>query len=132
MSWPQREALASLCTSILFLPHLFAPTGLTFAFGGQRLYAANRGTTPSINRKNRVLRAPATTDSCDIGADDPERVAFRVSFRGDRGVVPPGLNLPVTFEALRWIAHKRRPLADYQSAARPVTLRADKKTGLPR
>jgi hypothetical protein len=76
MSWPQREALASLCTSILFLPHLFAPTGLTFAFGGQRLYAANRGTTPSINRKNRVLRAPATTDSCDIGADDPEGSPF--------------------------------------------------------
>ena len=32
---------------------------VTFAFGGQRsLYAASRGTMLSINRKNRVLRAP--------------------------------------------------------------------------
>jgi hypothetical protein len=40
---------------------------VTFAFGGQRsLYAASRGTVLSINRKNRVLRAPATTDPGDI------------------------------------------------------------------
>jgi hypothetical protein len=30
------------------------------------------------------------------------------------------------------IAHKRRHLADYESADRPITLLADKRTGLPR
>jgi hypothetical protein len=30
---------------------------VTFAFGGQRFYAANRGITFSANRKNRVWRA---------------------------------------------------------------------------
>jgi hypothetical protein len=29
-------------------------------------------------------------------------------------------------------AYKKRLLADYQSAAKPITLPADKKTGLPR
>jgi hypothetical protein len=40
----------------------------------------------STNRKNRVLRAPATTDSCDIGAGEPEGspFAFCAPFRGDR------------------------------------------------
>ena len=38
--------------------------------------AANRGTTLSISRKNRVLRAPATTDACDVDAGDPEGSPF--------------------------------------------------------
>jgi len=49
---------------------------VTFAFGGQRFYAANRGTTLSISRKNRVLRARATTDACDVDAGDPEGSPF--------------------------------------------------------
>src|SRR5882762_10913924 len=57
---------------------------VTFAFGGQRFYATNRGITFSTNRKNPVLRAPATTDSCATpipGTDLP--------FRRDRGCVSP-------------------------------------------
>jgi hypothetical protein len=47
----------------------------------------------STNRKNRVLRAPATTDSCDIGADDPEgRLLERISQR-DRVLCLQRLNL---------------------------------------
>jgi hypothetical protein len=30
----------------------------------------------STNRKNRVLRAAATTDSCDTSEDDPEGSPF--------------------------------------------------------
>jgi hypothetical protein len=47
----------------------------------------------STNRKNRVLRTPATTDSCDIGADDPEGRLFGTHFAERSGVVPPTLEL---------------------------------------
>jgi hypothetical protein len=53
------------------------------------------GMARSTNRKNRVLRAPATTDSCDIGAGDPEGspFAFWCPFRRDRVLRLPDLNL---------------------------------------
>ena len=35
----------------------------------------------STNRKNRVLRAPATTDSERLGSNEPGRFSFRVSAR---------------------------------------------------
>jgi hypothetical protein len=58
-------------------------------FGGQRsIYAARRGMALSTNRKNRVLRAPATNDSCEIpipGTDVP--------FRRDRVLRVQDLNL---------------------------------------
>jgi hypothetical protein len=69
---------------------------VTFAFGGQRsTYAASIGMARSINRKNRVLRAPATTDSCDIGAGDPEGspFAFWGPFRRDRVLRLPATRL---------------------------------------
>jgi hypothetical protein len=40
------------------------------------------------------------------------------------------LNLLGSFRSRSGIADKRRLLADYQSAARPVTLPVDRKTGL--
>lgn len=43
---------------------------------GSTFHATSLGISLSINRKNRVLRAPATTDSCDIGAGDPEGSPF--------------------------------------------------------
>jgi len=51
------KALIFLVVSISFV----IQNHLTSAFGGPRCYAANRGTTCSTNRKNRVSRAPATT-----------------------------------------------------------------------
>jgi hypothetical protein len=50
-----------------------------------------------------VLRAPATTDSCDISAGEPEEspFAFCAPFRADRVLRLRDLNLPVTLEALR-------------------------------
>ena len=57
------------------------------------LHAASFDICRSANRKNRVLRAPATTDSCDIGADDPEgRLLERISQR-DRVLCLQRLNL---------------------------------------
>jgi hypothetical protein len=50
------------------------------------LYAPNLGIARSTNRKNRVLRAPATNDSCETSKDDPEGspFAFWSPFRRDR------------------------------------------------
>ena len=80
----------------------------------------------STNRKNRVLRAPATTDSCDIGEGDREGApfAFWAPLRRDRALRLQDLNLLGSFRSRGQIAHKRRHLADYQGAAKPVTLRA--------
>jgi hypothetical protein len=61
---------ARFCTEVA---HLTRFELVTFAFGGQwSTYAASRGMARSTNRKNRVLRASATTDSCDISAGEPE------------------------------------------------------------
>jgi hypothetical protein len=43
---------------------------------GKPCYAASWGIACSTNRKNRVLRVPATTDSCDISEGDPEGSPF--------------------------------------------------------
>ena len=45
---------------------------------------------------------------------------------------PRDLNLFIGISRRSWIARKWRYLADYQTAARPVRLPADKKTGLPK
>jgi hypothetical protein len=58
-------------------------------------YATNRGITLSTNRKNRVLRAPATTDSCDTG-DRAVCVSSPIpqeSGVAESGVAPPGSGL---------------------------------------
>jgi len=53
-------------------------------------YAASLGILSSTNRKNRVLRAPATNDSCDTGKGDPEGSLF--AFRSGRVLRPPATN----------------------------------------
>jgi hypothetical protein len=70
--------------------------GVASTFGGQRaIYAASRGIVRSTNRKNRVLRAPATNDSCETSGADPEGspFAFWPPFRRDRVLRVPDLNL---------------------------------------
>jgi hypothetical protein len=65
-------------------------------FGGQRsIYAARRGMALSTNRKNRVLRAPATNDSCETSEGDPggSPFAFWSPFRRDRVLRVQDLNL---------------------------------------
>jgi hypothetical protein len=49
-----------------------------------------------INRKNRVLRAPATTDTCNLSAGDPEGspFAFWDPFRRDRVLRLPATTFP--------------------------------------
>jgi hypothetical protein len=81
---------------VISLAHPTRFERVTLAFGGQRsTYAASIGMTRSINRKNRVLRAHATTDSCDIGAGDPEGspFAFWGPFRRDRVLRLPATRL---------------------------------------
>jgi len=65
---------------------------VTFAFGGQRFYAANRGKTFSTNRKNRVVRAPGFEPTrLHLGAMDRARTAaFSRLFK----LPPTGLGCP--------------------------------------
>ncbi len=64
----------------------------------------------STNRKNRVLRAPATNDSCDISEGDPEGspFAFWFPFRRDRVLRIPDLNLHIDTDSVSSVvAHPR-------------------------
>ena len=66
---------------------------LLVAARSDSLHAASFDICRSTNRKNRVLRAPGTTDSCDIDAEDPEgRLLERISQR-DRVLCLQRLNL---------------------------------------
>ena len=76
------------------------------------------GMARSTNRKNRVLRAPATTDSCEIGAGDPEGspFAFWEPFRKDRVLRLRDLNLLGNIRTVVGWREERRHLANYQNA----------------
>ena len=50
----------------------------------------------------------------------------------ESGVASPRFELAQQYSERSQISHKRQLLADYQSATRPVTLPADRKTGLPK
>jgi hypothetical protein len=71
---------------------------VTSTFGGQRsIYAASRGMARSTKRKNRVLRAPATNDSCETNEGGPEGppFAFLSPFRRDRVLRVPATKIDI-------------------------------------
>lgn len=82
-------------------------------------YAANLGTVPPINRRNRVLQAPATIDSCDFVEGDPRGspFAFCVPFRSSRLLRFPATKIVSEIKGRTQVWPFFCPLALFSSSA---------------
>jgi len=98
--------------------HSFVLSGAPPRTHPRSCHATSLGISRSINRKNRCCEPPATIDSCDIGAGDPDGspFAFWAAFSQRSGVAPPGFG-PTPFTR-GWIAHERRSWQTFTTGLR--------------